>query len=149
MSSERRPGDWTRREMLAAGCATVGTLVSSGIARAEGAGFQGPEGPYRPFRMGLQSYSLRGYTRDGHPDLPKALAVTQELGLLKDVKDAKTFTILGRGDLRMVDFLKALAQNQYGYCLAIEYQENPENPLEDIKACLAEARKAIAEVRSA
>jgi sugar phosphate isomerase/epimerase len=66
---------------------------------------------------------------------------------LKDVKDAKTFTILGQGDLRTVDFLKALARNNYGYCLAIEYEEKPENPLEDIKACLAEARKAIAEVR--
>ena len=31
--------------------------------------------------MGLQSYSLRGYTADGHADLKKALAVTKELGL--------------------------------------------------------------------
>ena len=64
---------------------------------------------------------------------------------LKDVKDAKTFTILGQGDLRTVDLLKALARNNYEYCLAIEYEEKPENPVEDIKACLAEARKAIAE----
>src|SRR5205085_5919049 len=32
-------------------------------------------------QMGLQSYSLRGYTRDRRPDLLKALAVTKELGL--------------------------------------------------------------------
>src|SRR5438309_5141348 len=38
-------------------------------------------GPYGPFKMGIQSYSLRGYTRDGKPDLDKALAVTQDLGL--------------------------------------------------------------------
>jgi sugar phosphate isomerase/epimerase len=66
---------------------------------------------------------------------------------LKDVKDARDFTILGKGDLRTVDLLKALAKNNYDYCLAIEYEENPENPLEDIKACLATAQKAIAEVR--
>jgi sugar phosphate isomerase/epimerase len=68
---------------------------------------------------------------------------------LKDVKDAKTFTILGQGDLRTVDLLKALAHNKYRYCLAIEYEEKPQDPRDDIKACLAEARKAIAEVRKA
>ena len=31
---------------------------------------------------------------------------------LKDVKDAKTFTVLGQGDLRTVDLLKALAAQQ-------------------------------------
>ena len=65
---------------------------------------------------------------------------------LKDVKDAETFTILGQGDLRTVDFLKALAKNKYSYLLAIEYEESPENPVADIKACLVEAGKAIAEV---
>jgi sugar phosphate isomerase/epimerase len=270
----------------------VGALAWAGPARAQGKSAGEQEGPYRPFKMGLQSYSLRGYTVAGRPDLHKALAVTQELGLhfwesypahvpmggnpqelsflkrefgalgvtvvgygvvpltkdaaalrrtfefaqalgleylsaspspdcfdlldqlveetgvavgihnhgpgdryakietiaqaikdhhpkigccidtghflrsredpvhaveafgprvygvhLKDVKDAKTFTILGQGDLRTVDLLKALARNNYRYCLAIEYEEKPENPLEDIKACLAEARKAIAEVR--
>ena len=68
---------------------------------------------------------------------------------LKDVKDAKTFTVLGQGDLHTVDLLKALARNKYRYCLAIEYEEKPEDPRDDIKACLAEARKAIAEVRKA
>ena len=65
---------------------------------------------------------------------------------LKDVKNAETFTILGQGDLRTVDLLKALAANKYGYVLAIEYEEKPENPFEDIKACLAEAKKAIAAI---
>ena len=32
---------------------------------------------------------------------------------LKDVKDAETFTILGQGDLRTVDLLKALAASKY------------------------------------
>jgi inosose dehydratase len=68
---------------------------------------------------------------------------------LKDVKDAEHFTILGRGDLRTVDFLKALVKNKYGYCLAIEYEENPGNPLEDIKACLAQAARDISTARNA
>jgi sugar phosphate isomerase/epimerase len=67
---------------------------------------------------------------------------------LKDVKDAETFTILGRGDLRTVDLLKALAKNNYGYCLAIEYEENPANPIEDIKACLAQAARDISTARN-
>ncbi len=68
---------------------------------------------------------------------------------LKDVKNADTFTILGQGDLRTVDLLKALARNKYDYCLAIEYEEKPEDPCEDIKACLVEVRKAIVEARKA
>jgi len=63
---------------------------------------------------------------------------------LKDVKDARTFTILGKGDLRTVDLLKALAAIKYSYCVAIEYEENPQNPVEDIKACLAVTREAVA-----
>jgi inosose dehydratase len=66
---------------------------------------------------------------------------------LKDVKNAETFTVLGKGDLRTVELLKLLARNKYNYCLAIEYEEKPESPVEDIKACLEEAARAIAEVR--
>jgi sugar phosphate isomerase/epimerase len=67
---------------------------------------------------------------------------------LKDVKDAQTFTILGKGDLRTVDFLKVLAANKYNYCLAIEYEESEDDPVADIKACLDAAAKAIAQVRN-
>jgi inosose dehydratase len=292
MSSEESDRVWTRRRILATGCTAVGALALGGHSQAQGAGSGESENLYHPFKMGLQSYSLRGYTRGGRPDVSKALAVTKDLGLhywesytahvpmtadskmlsdrkreieaaevtvlgygvvpltknadanrrifdfakamglkylsaspepgsfdildrlveeydvavgihnhgpgdrfakietiaqaikdhhpkigccidtghflrsredpvhavevfgkrvygvhLKDVKDAKTFTILGRGDLRTVDLLKALARNKYEYCLAIEYEEKPEDPAEDIKACLTEARKAIAEVR--
>ena len=286
----------TRREVLAtglgaAGLAATGMLVTGRPAVARPTGATGAsEGDYGPFKMGLQSYSLRGYTT-GHADLKKALAATKELGVhyweafpahvpltvdrqkiravkdeleasgvhvdgwgvvglgkdeaadrkifefaramglgyltvdpdpdsfdlldklveeygipigihnhgpghkyalidtiaksikdhspkigccidtghflrskedpvravevfgkrvygvhLKDVKNAETFTLLGQGDLRTVDLLKALAANGYGHCLAIEYEEKPENPLEDIKVCLAEARKAIAAI---
>ncbi len=68
---------------------------------------------------------------------------------LKDVKDATTFTVLGKGDLRTVDFLKVLARNKYKYCLAIEYEEKEDDPVADIKECLDEAARAIAQVRQA
>ena len=63
---------------------------------------------------------------------------------LKDVKDAKTFTVLGEGDLKTADLLKALAKRKYSYCLALEYEENPKSPDADIKACLEATRKAAA-----
>lgn len=65
---------------------------------------------------------------------------------LKDVKDATHFTILGQGDLRTADLLKALAKRQYKYCLALEYEENPEDPMADIRASLAAARQAAPKV---
>jgi sugar phosphate isomerase/epimerase len=283
---------WTRREVLASGSRASVALAFGGAARAGSSGSAEPDDPYHPFKMGLQSYSLRGYRTGGHADMQKALAVTRQLGLhywesytahvpiipnvqgmsqlkreieaagvkvvgygvipltkdatatrrifdfakamgleyisaspqegafdlldklveetgvavgihnhgpgdryakidtiakaikdhhpkigccidtghflrskedprdaieafgtrvygvhLKDVKDAKTFTILGQGDLRTVDFLKALAKNKYNYCLAIEYEENPADPVKDIEACLAFTRKAIADIR--
>jgi inosose dehydratase len=292
MSSLRTERSWNRREVLAAGCVLGGTLALSRGSLADDSASKGQSGPYSPFKMGLQSYSLRGLGNGGRPDLQKALAATKDLGLhflevypahfpitagsqevafrrreieaggvtisgygvvplgkvaaanqrtfefaklmgleylsadpdpaaldsidkliekygvavgihnhgpghhyakietlattikdhhpklgvcidtghflrskedpvhaveafgkrvygvhLKDVKDAVKFTILGQGDLRTVDFLKALANNKYHYLLAIEYEESPENPLADIKACLVEAGKAIAEVR--
>ena len=294
MSSWGKQPVWTRRRLLATGVSAVGSLALGTVVRAQGKSSSEQDGPYHPFKMGVQSYSLRGYTSNGRPDRDKALEVTKDLGLhfwesytahvpilgnpqavgflrreieakgvtvvgygvvpitkdgavmsrlfnfakamgleylsispspdcfdlldrmveetgvavgihnhgpgdryakidtiaaaikdhhhkigccidtghflrsredpvhaveafgqrvygvhLKDVKDAKTFTVLGQGDLRTVDLLKALARNKYRYCLAIEYEEKPENPFEDIKACLAEARKAIAEVRKA
>jgi inosose dehydratase len=280
----------SRRDVLVCGAALVGSL---GLARSMSAA-AGPtaDDAYAPFKMGLQSYSLRGVGRDGKADLDRALAATKELGLhywesypahvpmetsapgqaavksafasagvtlvaygvvhlskdtaanrryfefakamgieylsadpdpdsfdsldalvaefdvavgihnhgpghryakietiaktikdhhqkigccidtghfllsredpvdavaafdkrvygvhLKDVKAAKTFTVLGKGDLRTVDFLKALARNKYSYCLAIEYEENPESPVADIKACLEATAQALAEVR--
>ncbi len=282
----------SRRDLLAAGMAATGMLVAGRASLAIPTGaIAAAEGDYGPFKMGLQSYSLRGLTTQGHADVKRALAATKDLGVhyweafpahlpltgdaatikaykdeldaagvhlegwgvtglgkdesadrqifefaravglkyltvdpdpesfdmldklveeygipigihnhgpghkfamidtiakaikdhsskigccidtghflrskedpvravevfgnrvygvhLKDVKNADTFTILGQGDLRTVDLLKALAANKYNYCLAIEYEEKEENPLDDIKACLAETRKAIASI---
>ena len=62
---------------------------------------------------------------------------------LKDVKDATEFTVLGRGDLRTADLLKALAKIHYGYALALEYEEHPDDPIAEIRECLAATRKAV------
>jgi inosose dehydratase len=283
--------DMTRRSMLAAGLAAAGTLA---LGRQLGAAPTPADSPYGPFKFGIQSYSLRGYVKDGKADLDKALAVTKELGLhywesypahiptitdaseiakykqkteasgvtvigygvihftkdhdankrifefakamglgylsadpdpesfdsldklteeygvgigihnhgpghryalidtiaaaikdhgpkvgccvdtghflrsredpvravevfgkrvfgvhLKDVKDAQHFTVLGKGDLRTADLFKALARIKYDDCLALEYEEHPENPVDDLKACLDAAREAAAALKSA
>ncbi|HMB03158.1 MAG TPA: sugar phosphate isomerase/epimerase [Isosphaeraceae bacterium] len=279
--------NWSRREVLAAGLTAAGALALGG--RASLAAPPPDTGNQERFKLGLQSYSLRGYTKGGKPNLDKALAVTKDLGLkyweaypahvptvsspaearkfikqaadygvtiigygvvglgkdhdankrcfdfakamdlgylsadpdpdsfdgldrlveeygigvgihnhgpghrygtidaiadaikdrnpkigccvdtghflrsredpvraievfgdrvfgvhLKDVKDAKTFTTLGKGDLRIADFLKALAKIPYNYGLMIEYEENPQDPSDDIRACLDAYREALA-----
>jgi sugar phosphate isomerase/epimerase len=63
---------------------------------------------------------------------------------LKDVKDAKTFKILGEGDLDVLGCLKVLQKIKYKYCLALEYEENPQNPVADLEICLQNVRAAIA-----
>jgi inosose dehydratase len=294
MTSQHTRRGWNRREILAAASALTGTLGLGKLAHTADSVRSVQDSDYSPFKMGLQSYSLRGLTENGRTDRAKALAASKELGLhywesyvahvpmnvgpeavaaikqeieaagvsvvgygvvhfgndadanrsifefakrlgisylsadpdpacfdeldklvekfdiaigihnhgpghryakietiakaikdhhdkigccvdtghflrsridpvdaveafgsrvygvhLKDVKDANTFTVLGKGDLRTVDLLKLLARNKYNYCLAIEYEEKPENPIDDIKACLAETARAIAEVRKA
>jgi sugar phosphate isomerase/epimerase len=295
MSSRPAERELTRRDVLAAGLAAAGLAATAGNA---GAGALtactafSEEGDYAPFKMGLQSFSLRGYTTGDHADLAKALSVTRDLGLhfweafpghirqtddpekikaikdqfeaasvrlsgygvvhlgsdeaanrklfefakamgleylsvdphpdvftlmdklveeydmpigihnhgpghryalidtiagaiknhspkigccidtghflrskedparavevfgkrvygvhLKDVKNAETFTILGQGDLHIADLLKALAANQYAHCLAIEYEERPEHPAQDIKTCLGEVRQVIEAIK--
>ena len=67
---------------------------------------------------------------------------------LKDVKGGKTFTILGEGDLKLADLLQALAKIDYKYCVALEYEENPTNPIPDIAKCLEAARKAALSVKA-
>jgi sugar phosphate isomerase/epimerase len=65
---------------------------------------------------------------------------------LKDVKDAKTFTILGQGDMDVVGVLRALKAVKFREVLALEYEENPKDPIADIRACLATVREAAAKM---
>jgi inosose dehydratase len=62
---------------------------------------------------------------------------------LKDVKDAKVFKILGDGDLDILGCLKELQKQKYQYCLALEYEENPQNPIPDLEICLKNVRAAM------
>src|SRR4051794_12804325 len=63
----------TRRDALSAGLAALGALGLGRSLRA--AQTVADKDPFGPFRMGLQSYSLR------HFKLDEALAKTKELGL--------------------------------------------------------------------
>ena len=63
---------------------------------------------------------------------------------LKDFSEQKKDTkgvILGQGHLNVAGVFKALREVDYpkDACLALEYEEKPENPLEDVKQCLAVA----------
>jgi sugar phosphate isomerase/epimerase len=71
---------------------------------------------------------------------------------LKDFAEQKARTqgvILGRGHLDVDGVFKALRQVDFpaDACLAIEYEEKPENPYDDVKECVAianaAARKAL------
>lgn len=65
---------------------------------------------------------------------------------LKDVKDKTRFTILGEGDMNVVGVLKALKSLKYRELVALEYEENPQNPLEDLRKCLANLREAVEKI---
>ncbi len=65
---------------------------------------------------------------------------------LKDVKDRTQYTLLGKGDLDMVGFLRALRRIDFKGCLALEYEENPDDPLPDLRACLEAIRAAVRQV---
>jgi sugar phosphate isomerase/epimerase len=62
---------------------------------------------------------------------------------LKDVKDATVFKIVGEGDLDVLGCLKELQKQNYQYCLALEYEEHPENPVPDLEICLKNVRAAM------
>ena len=66
---------------------------------------------------------------------------------LKDVKDARTSTILGDGDLKLGDLLQALVKLKYNHCKALEYEERERNPNPDFKKCLMGIRNALDSVK--
>lgn len=72
---------------------------------------------------------------------------------LKDVRTIenngnrrKQYTILGQGDLDVPGVLKTLRKLDYANILALEYEENPKNPLSDIEVCLKVVREAVKEI---
>ena len=70
MKSRELSNGLTRREALVAGAAAMGGLLAGSRT-----GFAADSKGYGPFKMGLQSYSLRHFKRD------EALAKTKELGI--------------------------------------------------------------------
>jgi len=72
---------------------------------------------------------------------------------LKDVRTVtengrrkKIFTIVGQGDLDVLGCLRVLKKLNYQGCLALEYEENEQNPLSDIAVSLAAVRDAAAKL---
>jgi sugar phosphate isomerase/epimerase len=61
---------------------------------------------------------------------------------LKDAVDAKTFAVLGKGKIDVLDTLKALKEVKFDGILALEYEEKPQDPIADIRECLAATREA-------
>jgi inosose dehydratase len=61
----------------------------------------------------------------------------------KDASAPNVFNILGQGKLDVVGTLRALRAARFDGCLALEYEEKPENPMEDLKACMAKVRESM------
>lgn len=62
---------------------------------------------------------------------------------LKDVSNATQFKILGQGDLDCGAVLRELKRQNFDGLLSLEYEENPQNPMADIKQCLAVVGEAM------
>jgi sugar phosphate isomerase/epimerase len=69
---------------------------------------------------------------------------------MKDEKEANTKAssnvVIGKGHLDVVGLFKALRQVKFPAdgALSLEYEANPMNPIDDMKACLEVAKEAIA-----
>lgn len=63
----------------------------------------------------------------------------------KEMKDQTQGVILGKGFLNCGEVFDALQAVNFpdDGALSLEYEEHPENPIEDIKLCVAEAKKAL------
>ncbi len=61
---------------------------------------------------------------------------------LKDASAPNVFNILGQGKLDVVGALQALKELKFSGCLALEYELNEKNPVDDIRKCLEVAREA-------
>jgi sugar phosphate isomerase/epimerase len=62
---------------------------------------------------------------------------------LKDVKDTKIFTEVGRGDLRVVDLFRELRRLKFKGVVNLEYEEHEKEPGPYIDMCLTATRDAI------
>jgi sugar phosphate isomerase/epimerase len=70
---------------------------------------------------------------------------------IKDVKEKKDQThdvIIGSGHLDLVELFKMLRKVKFPAdgAMSLEYEENPQNPVDDVSKCLAKAAEAIAKI---
>lgn len=71
---------------------------------------------------------------------------------LKDEQEMNTRrsanVVIGKGHLNVVELFRALKEVQFPAdgALSLEYEANPQNPIDDMKACLEVARQAIAQI---
>jgi len=63
-----------------------------------------------------------------------------------EMTDKTKGVILGQGHLQCAEVFDALVQAKFPSdgALSLEYEENPDNPIEDIRQCVAVAKKALA-----
>ena len=59
-------------------------------------------------------------------------------------REGKLFTVLGEGELDVKGCLKLLKDRKFAYCVAIEYEENADNPIADVAACLKCVKDTLA-----
>ena len=58
--------------------------------------------------------------------------------------------IIGKGHLDLVGLFRALREVKFPAdgSLSLEYEANPANPIDDMKQCLEEAKKAIRQLKA-
>ena len=64
------------------------------------------------------------------------------------MKDKTEGVILGKGHLDVEGVFRALKATSFpeNGAISLEYEENPKDPIEDIRQCVAVARKAMSRV---
>ena len=69
---------------------------------------------------------------------------------LDAVLDAADQVILGKGHLQCSEVFDAMVRANFPAdgALSLEYEENPKDPIADIRECVAIAKKAMDEVKS-
>ncbi len=65
---------------------------------------------------------------------------------LKDINEKDRDVVFGTGRLDLRGTLAALLEIKFSGCLSMEYESKPEDPMADMKACLAAVRETIAKL---
>jgi sugar phosphate isomerase/epimerase len=94
------------------------------------------------------------YLRSGEDPVKCVLELNERVyGVhIKDEKETNTpksaNVVIGKGHLDVVGLFRALRQVKFPAdgALSLEYEANPANPIDDMKACLEVAKEAIAKV---